>query len=52
MRTGRAAMCRSRLATLPSSKRGRSVRLLEPSTTMRASFSSAALKMAVAMWPT
>jgi len=39
IRTGRVAMCSSRLATLPSRRRGRSVRLLEPSTTRRASWS-------------
>jgi hypothetical protein len=38
IRTGRVAMCSSRLATLPSGIRGRSVRLLEPKTTIRAAF--------------
>ena len=41
----------SRLDTLPSGMRGRSVRLLEPSTTSRASWRAAAFKMATAIWP-
>ena len=45
-------MCSSRLDTLPSGTRGRSVRLLEPSTTMRASCSFATRRMAAAIWPT
>ena len=44
IKIGRVAMCSSRLATLPSGTRGRSVRLLEPSTTSRASWSCGRLQ--------
>ena len=50
--TGRLARCSNRCETLPNGRCGRSVRLLEPSTMIRASCSSATARMALATCPT